>query len=122
MRPFICCYLGNFGGNADLVAPLHKVSAHLGQVGTISNCIGIGSTLEGINVNPVIYDMVLSSLGIRTPRLTSMPGSRTMPHAWPERADPAVRAAWNVLVDKVYLDSVCSIWPHCADAANLPRF
>ena len=57
--PFIWCYLGNFGGNTHLDAPLDKVSKKMVGLPKVSNCIGVGSTLEGINVNPEIYELVM---------------------------------------------------------------
>jgi len=57
--PFIWCYLGNFGGNTHLDAPLDKVSKRMVSLPNVSNCIGVGSTLEGINVNPEIYELVM---------------------------------------------------------------
>jgi alpha-N-acetylglucosaminidase len=50
--PFIWCYLGNFGGNTHLVAPLNKVSKRIADVLKVENCLGVGATLEGLNVNP----------------------------------------------------------------------
>ena len=56
--PFIWCYLANFGGNTHLVAPLHKLATRLAQALPVANCAGVGSTLEGLNVNPIAYDLL----------------------------------------------------------------
>lgn len=58
--PFIWCYLGNFGGNTFLAGNLEDINAKvenaLGTAG--SNLRGIGSTLEGFDCNPFIYQYV----------------------------------------------------------------
>ena len=111
--PFILCYLGNFGGNTHLVAPIHKVSARIETaLNKAPDCIGVGSTLEGINVNPIIYDMTLD--------IPWQPGAKANLDAWVERyaatragrVDPAVSKAWKTLSDKVLLDSGVAIWGH----------
>ncbi len=58
--PFIWDYLGNFGGNTYLVGPLNKINQRLTAAmndTTLTNFIGVGATLEGLN-NPVVYEMV----------------------------------------------------------------
>ena len=52
--PYVWCYLGNFGGNTQLAAPLIKVSKLLSAAEKDPNhrqMDGIGSTLEGFGVN-----------------------------------------------------------------------
>lgn len=44
--PFIWCYLGNFGGQTHIVAPIGSVSANLANALAVTNCSGVGSTLE----------------------------------------------------------------------------
>jgi len=110
--PFIWCYLGNFGGNTHLVAPINKVVNRINNIPTASGCTGIGSTLEGINVNPVIYETVLE-----TPWLS--PGDRNTNQIIEKyadrragRIDKKVREAWKTLVQKVLVDSAVGIWTH----------
>jgi alpha-N-acetylglucosaminidase len=112
--PFIWCYLGNFGGNTHLVAPMHKVSTRIENALPVSNCLGVGSTLEGINANPQIYEMVMEIPWITN---TSTPfvldkwitnfATRRAGHA-----DEKVNQAWHLLTDKVLVDSAMGIMCH----------
>jgi alpha-N-acetylglucosaminidase len=57
--PYIWCYLGNFGGNTEMAAPIKEVAKRL--VNTENDpahekLFGIGSTLEGFNVNRFMYE------------------------------------------------------------------
>lgn len=111
-QPFIWNYLGNFGGNTNLVAPMHKVSERLARALRIKNCAGVGSTLEGINVNPVIYEMVLEQ--------PWHPGATLNLDAWisdyaaqrAQHVDPAVADAWHHLAADVLVDQARGIGRH----------
>ncbi len=57
--PYIWCYLGNFGGNTEMAAPIHEVAERISateQDTTNGKLSGIGSTLEGFNVNRFMYE------------------------------------------------------------------
>ncbi len=59
--PYIWCYLGNFGGNTFLAGPFSRTAERID--GTFreggANFSGIGSTLEGFDCNPIMYEYVL---------------------------------------------------------------
>ncbi|MEX0312669.1 MAG: alpha-N-acetylglucosaminidase [Allomuricauda sp.] len=61
--PFIWNYLGNFGGNTMMVGNLdethHRISNTLQNAG--DNVVGIGSTLEAFDVNPLMYSFVFEN-------------------------------------------------------------
>ena len=62
-QPFIWCYLGNFGGNIHLNANFDAISkkiANTFEKDSIGNFSGIGSTLEGFDVNQCAFEFVLS--------------------------------------------------------------
>jgi alpha-N-acetylglucosaminidase len=110
--PFIWCYLGNFGGNTHLVAPLGKVSKRLSVLPFISNCDGVGSTLEGINVNPEIYELVLEmpwriGEAFNLDKWIYDYAQRRVGHT-----DMAVIDAWKMLSNNVLVDSAVAIWNH----------
>ena len=110
--PFIWCYLGNFGGHTHLVAPIRSTSANLADALAVPNCIGVGSTLEGLTVNPIIYDLVLEQ--------PWHPQAKVDLNTWVAdysthragRADPAVLAAWETLSKKVLVNGASTIWGH----------
>ena len=102
-QPYIWNYLGNFGGNTFLISPFKDVQARIEDVlaNGGSNLCGIGSTLEGLDYNPYMYEFVLE-------------------HAWkmPENhngitntidrrigaVDNAARESWQLLVDSIFID------------------
>ena len=102
--PYIWCYLGNFGSNAMLTGNLDTVNARIERAFEKGgdNFIGIGSTLEGFDCNPFIYEYVFE-------KAWDNPLTRDV-GAWTERMadrraggkDPKVRAAWMLLTDSVY--------------------
>jgi alpha-N-acetylglucosaminidase len=58
--PFIWNYLGNFGGNTTLCGPINLVNKRLTTLindSSLDNCVGIGSTLEGLN-NQTMYEFL----------------------------------------------------------------
>jgi alpha-N-acetylglucosaminidase len=52
--PFVNCVLMNFGGDSSYVFNLNGA----GMVNNEANCIGIGSTLEGLGNYPAVYDFL----------------------------------------------------------------
>jgi Alpha-N-acetylglucosaminidase (NAGLU). len=59
-QPYLWCYLGNFGGNTMLAGNLAEVEKRMEHALTYggSNLVGIGSTLEALDVNPMMYEYV----------------------------------------------------------------
>ena len=111
--PFIWCYLGNFGGNTHLVAPVNKVVNRLGKLSYGNACVGVGSTLEGINVNSEIYETVLempwrSDEAVNVNTLISRYADRRA-----GAKDEAVTEAWQMLRQNVLVDTAVGIWNHC---------
>jgi alpha-N-acetylglucosaminidase len=61
-QPFIWCYLGNFGGNIHLNADFDGLSSKIKNTfsqDSTGNFFGIGSTLEGFDVNQCAFEFVL---------------------------------------------------------------
>ena len=58
--PFIWCYLGNFGGNTFLAGNIQEISSLIegafAEAGP--SCQGLGSTLEGFDCNPFMYQYI----------------------------------------------------------------
>jgi len=110
-QPYIWCYLGNFGGNSFLVSPLKDVAKRIDDVFANggSNFCGIGSTLEGLDINPYMYEFILE-------QAWRMPGD----HAGIDniidrrigRVDDSARKAWQLMVDSVFVQpSLCGQGP-----------
>ena len=102
--PYIWCYLGNFGGNSMLAGNLDTVNVRIERAFAKGgdNFVGIGSTLEGFDCNPFMYEYVFE-------KAWDNPLTKDV-DAWVERlADQRagkeneyMRTAWKLLADSVY--------------------
>ena len=100
-QPYLWCYLGNFGGNSFLSGPVNLVSERLADAlkNGGSNLKGVGSTLEGIDLNQFMYEFVLDK---------AWNGGQTDKEWFFKLADrrigkisPEPRKAWEILANKV---------------------
>ncbi len=59
-KPYIWCYLGNFGGNTMMVGNLNDIDFKIKRLFAEGgdNVYGLGATLEGFDVNPLMYEFV----------------------------------------------------------------
>ena len=102
--PYIWCYLGNFGGNSMLAGNLDTVNVRIERAFAKGgdNFVGIGSTLEGFDCNPFMYEYVFE-------KAWDDPLTKDV-DVWVERLadqragkeDQNMRAAWKLLADSVY--------------------
>lgn len=101
-QPYIWCYLGNFGGNTMIAGNIRdtreKIDNVLANGG--SNFSGIGSTLEGMDVNPLMYEYVFEKAW------EGVPQDSLWIQAYADRRAGAVtdggRRAWQRLYSDVY--------------------
>lgn len=111
-QPYIWCYLGNFGGNSFLASPLKDVDRRIDDVLSNggSNLVGLGSTLEGIDVNPYMYEYVLDRAWNSPVRGDSAMMSivdRRVGHV-----DSLARKGWRLLLDSVFIEpALCGQGP-----------
>jgi alpha-N-acetylglucosaminidase len=111
--PFVWDYLGNFGGNTNLVGPINKINARLTAVmndPSITNFNGVGATLEGFN-NPVVYELLFERPW-DGPALDLPQWIHDEAKARAGSDDPAVEQAWDLLRSKVLVDNVDPIGTH----------
>jgi len=104
-RPFIWCYLGNFGGNTFLAGDMHKVFSRtedaFSELG--GEMAGIGGTLEGLDCNPHMHSYVLD-------RAWKHNGKTQQPAEWITNwaearggvDDARVTDAWQALCEDIY--------------------
>ncbi len=59
-NPYIWCYLGNFGGNTMIAGNLNDIDFKIKRLFKEGgdNVYGLGATLEGFDVNPLMYEFV----------------------------------------------------------------
>lgn len=102
-QPYLWCYLGNFGGNSFLSGPVGRVSERLADAlkngGT--NLNGVGSTLEGIDLNQFMYEFVLDKAWDRGQ--TDQEWFINLADRRIGKASPEARKAWEILAGKVYI-------------------
>jgi alpha-N-acetylglucosaminidase len=111
--PFVWDYLGNFGGNTNLVGPMNKINTRLTAVmndPSITNFHGVGATLEGFN-NPVVYEMLFERPW-DGPAMDLQKWVHDEAKARAGSDDPAVEQAWDILRSKVLVDNVDPIGTH----------
>lgn len=100
--PFIWCYLGNFGGNTFLAGNFHDVDARIEKaIEEAGNLAGVGSTLEGFDCNPYMYEFVLEkawNTGMSVDEWVKRMADRRAPSG-----NQAVQQAWKTIVDSVYI-------------------
>lgn len=104
--PYIWCYLGNFGGNTSLCGNLAEVNKRIENtyLNGGKNFIGLGSTLEGFDCNPYMYEFVFEKAwNIQETKDVD----KWVEHLADERAgkqDDNIRAAWQLLANSVYTE------------------
>ncbi|MCI2088833.1 MAG: alpha-N-acetylglucosaminidase [Prevotella sp.] len=102
-QPYIWCYLGNFGGNSMLAGNMKDVSWKVDDVmrNGGDNFKGIGSTLEGFDMNEFMYEYLFSKAW--DPGQGDDAYIRQLADSRTGRISPAARQAWSILCNKVYV-------------------
>lgn len=109
--PYIWCYLGNFGGNTEMAAPIKEVSERLLKTENDpahGKLYGIGSTLEGFGVNRFMFEWLFDypwdkSITNVDEWITKYAQTRT------KNNDPIAEEAYRNLIDLVYNDQVSGV-------------
>ena len=99
--PFIWCYLGNFGGNTNVQGRVKEAGQRIEKTleESAGNLVGIGSTLEGLDVQQFPYEYILEKAWDFDKNNEQVVNELADRHAGRESA-PA-RKAWNLLYNKV---------------------
>ena len=108
--PFIWCFVGNFGGTTSYAAPLKIVSDRSAAALPVTNCLGIGTTLEGLSINPLAFDLLFEQ--------PWHPGAKPNLSNWLDtyaerragRVDKSVRDAWGLLQANIFTDDPEGLW------------
>jgi alpha-N-acetylglucosaminidase len=109
--PYIWCYLGNFGGNTEMAAPVKEVAKRLLKAENDTShgkLNGIGSTLEGFGVNRFMFEWLFDyswDQGVTNVDewITNYARTKT------KGQDPVAEEAYRDLIDLVYNDQVSGV-------------
>lgn len=101
---FIWSYLGNFGGNTMISGHFKDVSAKIDRAFEEggSEFKGIGCTLEGLDVNPYIYEYVLDRAWEKT--MTDQEWVCNLADRRAGAVDENYRKAWEIMYEKIMKD------------------
>jgi alpha-N-acetylglucosaminidase len=102
-QPYLWCYLGNFGGNTMLAGNLEEVEKRMENAlnNGGENLWGIGSTLEGFDMNPLMYEYVFEKAWSKGPVnvkgwLSNWSAGRI------GKKDENEKAGWELLLNTAY--------------------
>jgi len=109
--PYIWCYLGNFGGNTEMAAPMKVVSVRLPKTENDTahgKFYGIGSTLEGFGVNRFMFEWLFEYAWDKEVTdvdkwITLYARTRT------KNNDPVAEEGYRKLINLVYNDQVSGV-------------
>ena len=104
--PYIWCYLGNFGGNTFLAGDMEEVGKRIENtfVNGGENFVGIGSTLEGFDCNPFMYQFVFEKAWDKPQHRDLSSYSDALADSRMGGEYPDGREAWRKLLTDIYVD------------------
>lgn len=102
--PYVWCYLGNFGGNTQLAGNVSEVNKRIENtfVNGGDNFIGLGSTLEGFDCNPFMYEYIFDKAWDFELHKNPAGWVQHIADEHVGKADENERKAWEILNEKVY--------------------
>ncbi|KAJ0038292.1 hypothetical protein Pint_23963 [Pistacia integerrima] len=101
--PYVWCMLHNFGGNIEMYGILDAISSGPvdARVSENSTMVGVGMCMEGIEQNPVVYEL-MSEMAFRNKKVQVLEWVKTYAHRRYGKAVHQVEAAWEILYRTVY--------------------
>ncbi|HET9824403.1 MAG TPA: alpha-N-acetylglucosaminidase C-terminal domain-containing protein, partial [Chitinophagaceae bacterium] len=104
-QPYLWCYLGNFGGNTMISGDLKETEARMENTfqNGGSNMWGVGSTLEGFGINPIMYEYVFEKIWNAGKVNVDEWVSKWAARRYGGENENAVKA-WNILLHTAYVE------------------
>lgn len=101
--PYVWCMLHNFGGNIEIYGILDSIASGPvdARVSENSTMVGVGMCMEGIEQNPVVYEL-MSEMAFRNEKVQVLEWLKTYAHRRYGKAVPEVEATWEILYHTVY--------------------
>jgi alpha-N-acetylglucosaminidase len=104
-QPYIWCYLGNFGGNTVLDGNLKDIDIKIDNTlkNGGKNLWGIGSTLEGFGINPIMFEFIFDKAWSNSTTYDNFAQNYAQTRAG--KQDKNVQEAWRILAEKIYINN-----------------
>nr|XP_043616977.1 alpha-N-acetylglucosaminidase-like [Erigeron canadensis] len=101
--PYIWCMLHNFAGNVEMYGVLDSVGSGPveARISKNSTMVGVGMSMEGIEQNPVVYDL-MSEMAFQHNKIDVKTWVDSYPTRRYGRFVPSLQEAWNILYHTVY--------------------
>ncbi|XP_031250940.1 alpha-N-acetylglucosaminidase-like [Pistacia vera] len=101
--PYIWCMLHNFAGNIEMYGLLDSIASGPveARISENSTMVGIGMSMEGIEQNPIVYDL-MSEMAFQHNKLDVKVWIDQYPARRYGRSFPLIQDAWNVLYRTLY--------------------
>ncbi|CAL4930936.1 unnamed protein product [Urochloa decumbens] len=101
--PYIWCLLHNFGGNIEMYGILDSIASGPIEARTSYNStmIGVGMCMEGIEHNPVVYDLT-SEMAFRNKKVEVEDWLKTYSYRRYGQANTEIEKAWRYLYRTIY--------------------
>ncbi|XP_054816165.1 alpha-N-acetylglucosaminidase isoform X3 [Prosopis cineraria] len=101
--PYIWCLLHNFGGNIEMYGILDSISSGPvdARVSDNSTMVGVGMCMEGIEQNPVVYEL-MSEMAFRDDKVQILDWLKSYSQRRYGKANNQIDAAWEILYRTVY--------------------
>ncbi len=103
-KPWIWCMLHNWGGKQGMYGRMQKVAQELPKLSDdakAGNLIGLGSTQEGNDVNPIVFDQLFETAW-RTETYDITDWTRKYIIRRYGKDVPDAQQAWKILLDELY--------------------
>ncbi|CAN8256438.1 unnamed protein product [Cochlearia groenlandica] len=101
--PYIWCMLHNFGGNIEMYGTLDSISSGPvdARVSENSTMVGVGMCMEGIEHNPVVYEL-MSEMAFRDEKVDVQKWLKSYARRRYMKANYKVEAAWEIFYRTIY--------------------
>uniref|UniRef100_A0A7N2LDD6 Alpha-N-acetylglucosaminidase n=1 Tax=Quercus lobata TaxID=97700 RepID=A0A7N2LDD6_QUELO len=97
------CMLHDFGGNIEMYGIFDAISSGPvdARVSKNSTMVGVGMCMEGIEQNPVVYEL-MSEMAFRSEKVQLLEWLKSYSHGRYGKAIHQVEAAWEILYHTIY--------------------
>ncbi|XP_078446491.1 alpha-N-acetylglucosaminidase family / NAGLU family [Wolffia australiana] len=101
--PYIWCMLHNFGGNIEMYGILDTIASDPidSRESQNSTMIGVGMCMEGIEQNPVVYDL-MSEMAFRSEKVQLEKWVKNYSQRRYGKSIPEIEMAWKILHRTIY--------------------